>query len=122
MGNKEIALSDIKQRLADQIKGQFAAMIPDEEWEALIERETNEFMKVQFPKLVQEELTTKLKEVILKEFNGPRWADHWNGYYNAPGEAVTKLIREHSDVIVETLVGGMVNSAVQQMRNNLQGF
>ena len=114
----EIALSDIKQRLTDQIKGQFAELIPHEEWEALIERETHNFMAVEFPKIVKKCLTEKCKEVITNEFNGPRWVDHWNGYYNAPGEAVSKLIREHSDVIVEGLIGGLVQGAVQNMRNN----
>lgn len=113
----QVALTDIKQRLTDQIKGQFAALIPNEEWEKLIEAHTENFMRDDFPKIVKECLTEKCKEVIKAEFAGPRWQAHWNGYYNAPSDAVSKLIREHSDVIVQSLVGGLVSEAVNHMRN-----
>ena len=101
MGN-EIALSDIRQRLTDQIKSQFAELIPQDQWEGLIEMHTTEFMKVDFPKIVKECLTEKLRSIIKEEFSEPRWQNHWNGYYDAPGEAVRKIVRENSDVIVES--------------------
>lgn len=115
----EVALTDIKQRLTDQIKGQFADLIPHEEWESLIERETESFMKVDFPKIVKECLTEKIREIIKGEFNEPRWQSHWNGYYNEPARCVGDLIRKHSDDIVAALVGSLVQGAVQNMRSTM---
>ena len=112
----DIALSDIRQRLTDQIKAQFADLIPQEEWEGLIERETAGFIEKELPRIVRDCLGTKLREVIKAEFDGPRWNSHWDGYYQAPSDAIRKLIREHSDTIVEALVSQLVAGAVESMK------
>lgn len=109
----DLAISSVKQLVTDRIKAQFAELIPEDAWKAVVEQATAEFLRVDLPKLIKDELATTLRERVKAELS-----DAWdpNTGSRVAGEVVATVIKEHSHVIVNAMVGNFVQEIVNAAR------
>jgi replicative superfamily II helicase len=121
MSNEIAPLQGIADKVKERIKAQFADLIPDEVYEAMVQTATQEFIKVDAPMIIKNELKTHLLGLVQTELKKPEYNDKWS--YGAGGmsmnigsELVQRVIKEHS----ADLVAGMFSGLMQQMLNNLR--
>jgi len=120
----------IIQNVKDKIKDTFVGLIPDAEWEQMIKTEMNRFFnkreydnkdrptdfervtKEEIEKILRGKITTYLKE----NYESTKWGD--NGLI--VNDNIQKFITENADKILLSLIGGMIQSNVNNMISNMQ--
>ncbi len=116
MNDKQLALSDIKQRVTDTIKARFAELIPDDEWAALIDQQVKLFLEQDLPDIVKDELRQEFKHMAKAKLAKLEWQEQWTNDGTIASEAVTRLVQENADTIFASFVSNMVQACVNQMR------
>lgn len=109
----DISLSNVKQVVTDRIKAQFAELIPEDAWKAIIDQATTDFLKVDLPKMIKDELAAQLKERVKSAL-----ASQWDGDTGKQiaGEVVATTIKEHGHLIVNAMIGSFVQQLADQLR------
>jgi hypothetical protein len=106
---------NVKKRLKDIV----AELIPEDRWEALVRSTVLEFEKTDLPKLIKAELEKKYSEAIRVEFAKDEWQPAWSTTGCGASEAVKKLLIEAAPLVLASMFGNAMESAVQDMRNRL---
>jgi hypothetical protein len=122
--------STLMQGVRDRVKATFVSLIPDEQWEQMIVKETDDFFKEKddgysnrtyksdFQTLVREELNelakVKIKEV-LKEYTNEVWKD---GKLDI-NESMKKLIKENSSELIYGFLNQMMKSTINNLISQL---
>lgn len=105
-----------EQRVKERITSTIADLVPEADLDTLIRAQLLHFQREELPKLIKAEIENQLRTAIKAEFAKPEYASTWShfGGYGA-GEAVKKLIEENAGAILNNMIGGMVQMAVQNM-------
>jgi hypothetical protein len=106
----------VKARIKDIV----AELIPEERWTALVAKAVEQFEREDLPKLVKAELHTRYKAVIDAEFNKPEWQATWNDAELGASAAVRQIVIEAAPLVLAGLIGGSMQTAMQQLRYAVQ--
>lgn len=76
MGNK---MQSLNERIAERVGENLVDLIPDDQWQALVDEEVRKFRTVKAPQIIQEVLTetykTQAKAEILKLIDTDEWSE-----------------------------------------------
>lgn len=122
--------STLMQGVRDRIKATFVSLIPDAQWEQLTQKEIDDFFKARddyrsqrdwramsdFQKICFEEfekLTREKVRIMLEAYTSTQWEN------NAPkmSEELKKLMTDNAQEIFTRMVGGMFQTAINNMKN-----
>ena len=65
----------IQDSIKERIKSIVGELIPEETYNTIVTATVKEFMTVDLPKLVKDELTAEYKKLIAAEFQKPEWRE-----------------------------------------------
>ena len=103
-----------------RLKSIVADLIPEEKWDGIVQATVREFEKTDLPKLVREELTAQYKTAIAAEFAKPEWQARWNNAGPEASPALQQMLIDAAPVILASMIGGSMQSVMQQLQYNLQ--
>ena len=124
--------SALMDGVKDRIKATFISLIPDEAWEQIVKKEIDNWMTIKkrgyrsteeysdFSIVVQGELRKRAAESIQKiigEFEEYSWDQEGRQLVN---ENVKKLILENADSILLSIIGSMIQAAVNNLKYSLK--
>lgn len=125
--------STLMQGVKDRIKSEFVSLIPDEQWNEMVQKEINDFFKEKetgysnrnyasdFSILVRDELKAETKKRLAEYFTSSDFVATWS-QYGLPNasKAVQEMMIENSGIIISQFFGGMFQSMLQQYAYNLK--
>ncbi len=115
------ALQSVQEKVKERIQATFMDLLPAELFEGMVQTHLNSFLNADLPNLVKEEATKRLRAQIQAEFGKPEWVGTF-GYDGAIGDQaslmVARIVQEAAPQLVAALFGGMVQNAVQHIRNS----
>ncbi len=112
----------VQDRVSESIKAQFAAFIPDDVWQGMVERETQKFIVDELPKLVRAELETATKALIKAELEKTEYAGMVLGPMGDrhPGTVIAQEVAKHlAPDLVQAMFAGIIQQAVFAVRNQM---
>lgn len=112
-------VKSLNDKVKEKIKAAFVDLIPEDQWNSLVDATSKEFMNVELPKIVREELDKKLREEVVGLLQGKDWLEKWNGSEYVASDMLGKIIRDSAPQMVEALFSKIVADAVNIVRNNL---
>jgi hypothetical protein len=127
----------LKDRISDRIKNSFVELVPEDAWKALVQAELDKFFKPQFvkhgyndvkeepselSKIISAEIRERLMKAVEIELDKPEYQDKWNSglQKNVGGDFANAVCKELTNELVSSLFNGIVQSAVQRLRSELQ--
>lgn len=115
-------LASVQEKVRERIQATFAELIPQELWEGLVRAELEAMTKKLIPELVQQMARERLANIVRAEFSKPEWQGKWDysgsGQYRTLGsEMVTEIVKAAAPEFVAALMGGLVQTMVQDLRS-----
>jgi hypothetical protein len=120
---------ELQKRVADTVRGQFAALIPDDQWLAMVKKYTTDFIggnvtdgKPSLKGMVIAELQAETKKKLGEFFASPEWSSHWDAKSNngnVAGEKARQFVLENLSMIVTDLLSGAVQRGIDTFRSSL---
>lgn len=131
--------STLMQGVKDRIKATFVSLIPDEQWDQMVQLEVDKFFREEidiksnynstryssFELLVNQSLEEECKKRLHEYMSGPEFESKWNGYGKATAsESIKKAMIDNSGEILAGMFAGMFNQFAMQFRNSIaqRGF
>lgn len=129
MDNKTIQAFDpsaLMKGVRDRIKSTFVSLIPDEQWEQMVKKEVDDFLKEttsyssnransEFRNICNQELTEytklKLKEILNDKYISSEWIN--SGVMVK--DAIQEMVTQNMGTIMKNVLGSMVQNAVNNM-------
>jgi len=112
----------IQDSIKERIKLIVGELIPEETYNSIVTATVNEFMTVDLPKLVKNELVAEYKRLIAAEFQKPEWQECWNNNSQVASESVKKIIIEAAPQILAGMMGFAAQQVVMQFQNQAQQY
>lgn len=113
-------LISFEDSVKERLKNIVADLIPEDRWDEIVHSTVRRFETVDLPKLITAELEAQYKQVIAKEFAKPEWRAKWNGAHQSASDAVKQLLIEAAPAVLAAMIGGSMQSVVQQLQYTLQ--
>lgn len=114
----------------DRIKTEFAALLPDEQWRAMVQNVVHKFTQSttqygniqpsEFEQLVLAELRLKSKAIITEVINSKDYQTTWDGAKAQVGEQINKFMLENSAQIFTNMMQGMFASHLNDFAYKLK--
>ena len=122
--------SKLMDSVAAKIRAEFAGLIPEEHWRALVKKAVDGFFERRdrgynqdktsdFELLVLECVRKDAAQRIAKYLEGPEWVAQWDGAHKTVSEAVDAIVKKNAHEFINAMVGGLVQSLVEEMRSRL---
>jgi hypothetical protein len=123
--------STLMQGVKDRIKATFISLIPDDQWDQMVQKEIDLFFQPKerrnsierisdFSDLVQKELLEECKKRLITYLASEEFNAVWkNNGQSATSEAVKKMIVENSGEIMMSAFGGMFTHMLHNFRQSL---
>lgn len=123
--------SKLMQGVKDRIKATFVSLIPDEQWEQMVQKEINDYFKpitessgYNYKREVSNftfDIHTIIKDIvknkIIEILNQPDFALSWDGNKTILSEVMReRLIKYAPEIFISMLEGSMAN-AINQLKN-----
>jgi len=109
-------MNEVKNRITETIKSQFASFIPDDKWKALVEKQTKVFLNSDLPDIVREELSSIMRERVKKELDSAKYNRLYDGIVP---EIVEEIITKHADKLVAAMAAKPMAEVLNHIRYNL---
>ncbi len=121
--------SKLMDGVKDRIKATFVSLIPDDQWQIMIEKEVDHFFKYQrdsnvgysrfqpteFSALCQTLILEECKKQIAAYLDGPEFKTVWNNNGLATvAPAVEKIIIENAGEVLVTMIGGVSSQMIHE--------
>jgi len=124
----------LMQGIKDRIKSEFVSLIPDEQWNEMIKKETENFFREKetgysnrtyasdFAILVRDELRKEAQKRLVDYLNSPEFNVMY-GEYGQPiaSQKVKELLIDNAGLVLQNMFGGMFSLLIsdfsQQLRN-----
>lgn len=125
--------STLMQGVKDRIKSTFVSLIPDEQWNHMVDIEIKKFFAPDqyghskrenpsdFTRVVHEELTKVTKEMIAKQLNAEDFELSYSKGSGNVSESIKNKIIEYAPQIFALSIESMVANVIQQMKNSSTG-
>lgn len=122
------SMNDVKDQIALRIQTSFVELMPEDAWIKLVENEIDEFTRKREGRYLQERrfsnlqsiirtvLEEKYREMLKVELAKKKYV----GYFEAPGEFIDTFIRTNIASIVTSLLGGLGQNLVEQVKRSIQ--
>lgn len=126
---------DLMQGVKDKIKATFVSLIPDDQWEQMVETEVNKFFKVRqdsyisnnnhdkyhsdFGDLVKQILNEETKEKVREILQGDKYKSDWKDGRTVASKHLDQLIKKAMPDMFMTIMTNTVSNTIQQMQNNV---
>lgn len=117
--------STLMQGVRDRIKATFVSLIPDTQWEQLVQKEIDDFFKTRdgygqqrewrsmsdFQKIVFEEFEKLTREKVAKMLEEYK-SDAWENNQPKLSQELEKLIVANADQIFTKIIGSIIQTAI----------
>ena len=110
-------LASVQEKVRERIQATFMELLPESVFQQLVERETEQFMKYEAPKLVRKLAEERLREFVIEELKKPEWSERWGVNGTRCSEMVSTLLREAAPQFVEAMFGMFAQQMVNDMRS-----
>jgi len=112
-------IDDVKQK----IKAEFVGMVPEDQWDKMVQTEIESFINQELKVLVKECLTEECKKRMTEFFCSDNWQGQWDGNgYNILSKSVKDMIRDNMPAIIEGLVGSSLQGIMNSLRSQQQQY
>jgi transcriptional regulator of heat shock response len=125
--------------IREKIRGAMLDIIPDEQWDSLIQAEMKAFttdtverkhygdpvtVKAGFKVLVRQVLEAEAKERVKTVLDSPEWQSQWSNesQRQEAGEAIKSYLTKHGPDIMRECMSAFVAQAMQQTIGTLRGM
>jgi hypothetical protein len=110
--------------IRDKVKNALVDMIPDEQWNAMLQREIEAFARPSTTdqwgnrkegdlyRLMREEITEYVKSML----RAPEWQEQWVGVHRRVSEEISKIITEHGASIINVWLGQAIQAFVDSLQ------
>lgn len=112
----------LTERVKKTIQGEFVKLVPEEEWNRLINGEWIKFKQVDLPKILKAEFENKCKDVCKKVLDSDGWKHRWRDGRDIASRELEELFVRESGRIFASIFAGAMQSVVDSLRNQLQRF
>lgn len=119
-------VNDFASKVKEKIKKDFADMLPDEAWDKLVREAVDGFIKTELDAFIKAELATEVRSRLKSFFESPEWTGQWqwnaanNHNYENASARVSLIIKENIPLIIESIMAGAMQNAVNMLRQALQ--
>lgn len=122
--------SKLMDSVRDRIRSEFVKLIPEEAWASLVKKEIDQFFKEEasgyrsqqsgFQRIVWGVLEDRVKDSLKEYFDSEEWRGSWNSNGKpVASKVVNDLIKNNMQEIVTGILGGALQSVLQNMRMHL---
>ena len=128
----------IETIIKERIQKDFAKLMPDEKFQALVEHEVKWFQEERevpsyrpgkryepspLVQLVRNELEKMFKSKLKEILDSPDYRGFWDANKESPGKVVKEIIKELSPQLWEMILAEQAQVIISHIRNNIsQGF
>lgn len=123
---------DLIQMVKDRVKAEYVSMIPDDQWEQMIQREVDEFFQVRnqgydqrrcsdFQNIVREELNKKAREETIKLIE-EKYPQMYSNLSEGIDNAMFKFIGEKGGELFAMTIYNNLISVLESFKNNLRNM
>lgn len=116
--NKQI--ETFEESVKARMKEMMSDLIPEDRWNAIVDKAVKEFETVELPLLIKKELSDKYKQLIRDEFGKPEWQQTWEGTNAVVSESVKNMIIDSAPLILSGLIGNAMETVIYDLRNRIQ--
>lgn len=117
--SESTGMSTISERIAERVGEELVSLLPQDVWQSLIAQEVEKFKTVTAPKLIEEELTKKYRELVVQEVDTictPEWSDEVQAFVHAN---LIKLIEESGGAMLAGILSPSMQMVLSDLRNRL---
>lgn len=126
--------STLMQGVKDRIKATFVSLIPDAQWEQMVQHEIDNYFNIKkdsdrnynntrtgFQTMVNDTINNECKERIKKYLSSPDFDCVW-GSNGIPivTEQIKKLLIDNSGEILANMMGGIFQQMLREFRNQIK--
>ena len=126
--------AQIMQGVKDKIRATFVELIPDEQWNAMVQTEIEEFITPgttsnnyqqskqpsSLARIVQDELEKDLRVRLKELLAGPEWQEQWTNGKQTANDKIRQLLIDNSPEIMSKLLSSAIQQAVTQAHYQLR--
>jgi len=113
-------LQTLNERIAERIGKDLVDLIPDDQWQQMVNREIVLFKNQKAPAIIQKVLSDAYMDVAKREVNKLIVTEEWDAdteqYVHAE---ITKFIAKSSGVIVAGMLSPSMSVILQDLKNRL---
>lgn len=130
--------NQFQDKVRDRIRAAFVELIPEDQWNALVQKEIDAFLTtreervsgysyetrvVVRPSALRQAVWDVLAEEAKKRarvmLDSPEWQSMWNGEREVLGESLAKFVEEAAPVLLKSMFTNAVQTAVASLRSQL---
>lgn len=136
-----VKIENIKDKIQERIRGMVVDLIPEEQWNTLVEQQVEYFFRdpptrqdygktvrghgpLVLKELIQEEVESRLRVLVKEELDKPQWRGNiqWmdNAEIHSPGSAVNAFLKQNLSEIVSLAIGHLVSGTAQMAVDTIQ--
>jgi len=113
-------LQTLNERIAERIGKDLVSLIPEDQWQEIVDKEIHNFKLVVAPKIIKELLTEAYKERAKKEVSALLITDEYNELTNEYiNKALTKLLADSGGIIFAGMMQPAMQMVLQDLRSRL---
>lgn len=113
-------IQTLNDRIAERVGKELYELIPQDEWKAIIERESRTFTEVTMPKVVRDMLHDKLKEDLKIHLSSGDFIETWNDQSQQMcSDAVKEMMVQSAPVLFAEIFSAPMQNVINNMRNQL---
>lgn len=109
-------MQSLQDKVRERIQTQFAELIPDEMFAALVKQAVAAWTDKELPKLIHQELESKAREVVRSEFCKAEWQETWTNAGMGMSPAMAEAMKAAAPDLVANMFGRMAQEFVQTLR------
>jgi hypothetical protein len=109
-------IQTLKERIAEKVGKELFELMPEEQWNSMVESQINHFMTELAPKIIRSELELKLKEDIKGKILALSLNDEWN---TIAGKGFNN---ELSQILVSSapqIIANIMHNSAQDVLSNM---
>ena len=117
MGNE---MQTLNERIAERVGKELVDLMPEGDWQKLVDAQLQSFKQGKAPKLIDEMLAERLKVSVSAELDKYCRSDEWNNLVNlGTSKAVTELISQNGAQILAGILSPVMTQAVQDFKQRM---
>lgn len=113
-------IQTLEARIAERVGKDLVDLMPPEQWTTLVAAATRKFRNETAPRIIEAELTRKLKEEMAAYMGQPEFTAQWSTLgHQAASEAVTELFKSSAPDILASMLGPTLQHFAESFRQSL---
>ena len=113
-------LQSLNERIAEKVGKELVDLIPQEQWQKLVDSQIDKFMTDMAPQIIQEELKKLLTTAVSSKLGEAQFQGKWNQYSSqVTSEAIHTMIKEAAPEVFAAMLAPTMTGFLQDLRNRL---